>query len=78
RAGLLREKIGPILYQLPPDMTRDWTSKIRDLGVGRREVFAYFDNDAEAQAITDARTLRAERLDGGAEPIQGSVLVYPG
>lgn len=148
RATLLREKLGPILYQLPPDLRRDdatlegflrqlpaelrhvvefrhpswfaepvyellaryrtafcvfdladlpcprvataplvyvrfhgaagkywgaygeegtayWASEIKDLASGRGEVFAYFNNDAEAQAVRDAALLRT-KLDQAA------------
>jgi len=151
RARLLGEKLGPILYQLPPDMARDdtrlagflaqlppdlkhaiefrhpswftppvyellgrhgvafcvfhlvglacplvatapfvyvrfhgtggkywgaygaerlerWRRQIESLSAGREEVYAYFNNDAEAQAVYDARLLQA-RLQGG--PLNG-------
>lgn len=141
RARLLGEKLGPILYQLPPDFARDderlgqflaglpgglkhvvefrhpswftravfdllarhnsgfcvvsmvgmdsplvataptvyvrfhgagglywgsygeqemarWAEAIRNLGAGRSEVYAFFNNDAEAQAVDDARALQ--------------------
>ncbi|MHB1132353.1 MAG: DUF72 domain-containing protein [Chloroflexota bacterium] len=36
-----------------------WTAQTKDLSAGRREVFVYFNNDAEAQAVRDALALRA-------------------
>jgi uncharacterized protein YecE (DUF72 family) len=39
-----------------------WAQRIRSLGVGRQEAYAYFNNDAEAHAVYDARSLRNELL----------------
>jgi uncharacterized protein YecE (DUF72 family) len=36
-----------------------WAEEVKRLGAGRGRVFAYFNNDAEAQAVQDARLLAA-------------------
>jgi uncharacterized protein YecE (DUF72 family) len=44
-----------------------WAGILRNLGAGRAEVFAYFNNDSQAHAVHDALALKAAL----AEPVAG-------
>lgn len=45
----------------------DWARQIESLSVGRREAFAYFNNDTEAQAVRDALALRRALAESTAD-----------
>ncbi|MBI4499109.1 MAG: DUF72 domain-containing protein [Chloroflexi bacterium] len=52
---------GPTGYytgQYGEDALRGWAQRIREAVAGLEDVYAYFNNDAQAWAVEDARTLR--------------------
>lgn len=51
--------------QYGEETTARWAETIRNLGASTAEVFAYFNNDAEAQAVRDAISLKAALAAGG-------------
>jgi uncharacterized protein YecE (DUF72 family) len=48
-----------------PDLTW-WADRIREWDVAGNDVFVYFNNDGNANAVRNARTLLALQVSGGA------------